>query len=420
MYSAALIKEEFLNVKKSLKAVPQAGNVIRLLDRCNRRLLDVKRVGDWDTLLEEKEELAYDAGFRSVLGESYRMLSDVKLLSLELMSLFGEMEIFLNENNEFEDRETVLDLYFKIRDFLYVSDRLDENYKIYSRLLPDGSFMVKLMCVNPSVCLRECLGKGVGTVFFSATLLPIRYYKELLSGSQEEYAVYAKSPFKAENRLVLAASDVSSRYSRRGKDQYERISDYIEAVIRGKTGNYILFFPSYQFLEAVQDILEKRQAEGGLGFRFMAQASHMSEEDRERFLLRFEEEPKESFAGLCVMGGIFSEGIDLKEERLIGAIIIGTGLPQVNPEQEILKEYFDERGEGGFNYAYQYPGMNKVMQAAGRVIRTVKDKGVIALLDDRFLLPEYVALFPREWESYTVVNRFNVKQAVDGFWEQFV
>ena len=119
------------------------------------------------------------------------------------------------------------------------------------------------------------------------------------------------------------------------------------------------------------------------------------------------------------MGGIFSEGIDLKEERLIGAIIIGTGLPQVNPEQEILKEYFDQRGEVGFDYAYQYPSMNKVMQAAGRVIRTVRDKGVISLLDDRFLLPEYVALFPREWESYTVVNRFNVKQAVDDFWKGF-
>ena len=420
MYSAALIKEDFLTVKRILKTVPQAGKVVRLLDRCNRRFLDIKRVGDGEVLLEEKdEELAYDAGFRSVLGESYRMLSDVKLLSLELMGLFGEMEVLLNENNELEDRETVLDLYFKIRDFLYVSDRLDENYKIYSRLLSDGSFMVKLMCVNPSSCLRECLGRGVSTVFFSATLLPIRYYKELLSGSQEEYAVYARSPFKAENRLVLAASDVSSRYSRRGKSQYERISDYIEAVISGKTGNYILFFPSYQFMEAVQDILERRQAEGGLGFHFMAQSSQMREEEREEFLLRFEEEPKESFAGLCVMGGIFSEGIDLKEERLIGAIIIGTGLPQVNPEQEILKEYFEERGEGGFDYAYQYPGMNKVMQAAGRVIRTVKDKGVIALLDDRFLLPEYVALFPREWESYTVVNRFNVKQAVDDFWKSF-
>ena len=146
----------------------------------------------------------------------------------------------------------------------------------------------------------------------------------------------------------------------------------------------------------------------------------MSEEEWEEFLLSFKEERTESFAGLCVMGGSFSEGIDLKEERLIGAIIIGTGLPQVNPEQEILKEYFDEQGEGGFDYAYQYPGMNKVMQAAGRVIRTVNDKGVIALLDDRFLLPEYVALFPREWERYTVVNRFNVKQAVDDFWGQFV
>ncbi len=420
MYSAALIKEDFLTVKRILKTVPQAGKAVRLLDRCNRRFLDIKRVGDGEILLEKKdEELAYDAGFRSVLGESYRMLSDVKLLSLELMGLFGEMEVFLNESNDFKDRETVLDLYFKVRDFLYVSDRLDENYKIYSRLLSDGSFMVKLMCVNPSSCLRECLGRGGSTVFFSATLLPIRYYKELLSGSQEEYAVYASSPFKAENRLVLAASDVSSRYSRRGKSQYERISDYIEAVISGKTGNYILFFPSYQFMEAVQDILERRQAEGRLGFHFMAQSSHMREEEREEFLLRFEEEPKESFAGLCVMGGIFSEGIDLKEERLIGAIIIGTGLPQVNPEQEILKEYFEERGEGGFDYAYQYPGMNKVMQAAGRVIRTVKDKGVIALLDDRFLLPEYVALFPREWESYTVVNRFNVKQAVDDFWKSF-
>ena len=421
MYSAVLIKEELLAAKRILKGIPEAGKVLKLLERCNRRMLDLKRLGETEPFSDEADmELAFEGGARMVLGEHYRMHSDVKLLSLELMGLFGEMEVFLNENSEFDDRETVLDLYFKIRDFLYVSDRLDENYRIYSRLLADGSFMVKLMCVNPSRCLRECLDRGVSTVFFSATLLPIRYYKELLSGSQEEYAVYAKSPFQADKRLVLAASDVSSRYSRRGRTQYERIADYIEGVIGGKTGNYMIFFPSYQFLFQVQKVLEERQEQGKLKFEWKAQSSNMSEEEREEFLLSFKEEPKESFAGLCVMGGIFSEGIDLKEERLIGAIIIGTGLPQVNPEQEILKEYFDEQGEGGFDYAYQYPGMNKVMQAAGRVIRTVKDKGVIALLDDRFLLPEYVALFPREWESYTVVNRFNVKQAVDGFWEQFV
>ena len=421
MYSAVLIKEELLAVKRILKGIPEAGKVLKLLERCNRRMLDLKRLGETEPFSDEVDmELAFEGGARMVLGEHYRMHPDVKLLSLELMGLFGEMEVFLNENSEFDDRETVLDLYFKIRDFLYVSDRLDENYRIYSRLLADGSFMVKLMCVNPSRCLRECLDRGVSTVFFSATLLPIRYYKELLSGSQEEYAVYAKSPFQADKRLVLAASDVSSRYSRRGRTQYERIADYIEGVIGGKTGNYMIFFPSYQFLFQVQKVLEERQEQGKLKFEWKAQSSNMSEEEREEFLLSFKEEPKESFAGLCVMGGIFSEGIDLKEERLIGAIIIGTGLPQVNPEQEILKEYFDEQGEGGFDYAYQYPGMNKVMQAAGRVIRTVNDKGVIALLDDRFLLPEYVALFPREWERYTVVNRFNVKQAVDDFWGQFV
>ena len=421
MYSAVLIKEELLAAKRILKGIPEAGKVLKLLERCNRRMLDLKRLGETEPFSDEADmELAFEGGARMVLGEHYRMHPDVKLLSLELMGLFGEMEVFLNENSEFDDRETVLDLYFKIRDFLYVSDRLDENYRIYSRLLADGSFMVKLMCVNPSSCLRECLDRGVSTVFFSATLLPIRYYKELLSGSQEEYAVYAKSPFQADKRLVLAASDVSSRYSRRGRTQYERIADYIEGVIGGKTGNYMIFFPSYQFLFQVQKVLEERQEQGKLKFEWKAQSSNMSEEEREEFLLSFKEEPKESFAGLCVMGGIFSEGIDLKEERLIGAIIIGTGLPQVNPEQEILKEYFDEQGEGGFDYAYQYPGMNKVMQAAGRVIRTVNDKGVIALLDDRFLLPEYVALFPREWERYTVVNRFNVKQAVDDFWGQFV
>ena len=123
-------------------------------------------------------------------------------------------------------------------------------------------------------------------------------------------------------------------------------------------------------------------------------------------------------AALCVMGGIFSEGIDLKEDRLIGAIIIGTGLPQVNTEQEILRDYFDEQGGWGFDYAYQYPGMNKVMQAAGRVIRTATDQGVIALLDDRFLNPQCVSLFPREWGTYTVVNRYNVGQAVNAFWDR--
>ena len=406
MYSASLIKEDVLLTKRILKTQTGSGKVIAQLDKCNQRLLELKRSYGVD-----------EGGRRTVLGSAYELLPDVNALALNLMTMFGELETFMNENIEFTDRDLVLEFYFAVRDFLYVYDRLDEHYRIYDQILTDGSFMVKLLCINPAANLKECLDKGVSTLFFSATLLPIQYYKELLSGNQEEYAVYAKSPFPQENRMVLAASDVSSRYSRRGPSEYEKIVDYICRVVEGKKGNYMVFCPSYQYLHAIEDILAAREASGALSFIWNAQTNHMTEEDREAFLQSFDEERDCSMAALCVMGGIFSEGIDLKEDRLIGAVIIGTGLPQVNTEQEILKEYFDEQGEHGFDYAYQYPGMNKVMQAAGRVIRTVHDRGIIALLDDRFLRPEYVALFPREWGTYTVVNRYNVDQAVRAFWD---
>lgn len=406
MYSASLIKEDVLLTKRILKTQTGSGKVIAQLDKCNQRFLELKRSYGVD-----------EGGRRTVLGSAYELLPDVNALALNLMTMFGELETFMNENIEFPDRDLVLEFYFAVRDFLYVYDRLDEHYRIYDQILTDGSFMVKLLCINPAANLKECLDKGVSTLFFSATLLPIQYYKELLSGNQEEYAVYAKSPFPQENRMVLAASDVSSRYSRRGPSEYEKIVDYICRVVEGKKGNYMVFCPSYQYLHAIEDILAAREASGALSFIWNAQTNHMTEEDREAFLQSFEEERDCSMAALCVMGGIFSEGIDLKEERLIGAVIIGTGLPQVNTEQEILKEYFDEQGEHGFDYAYQYPGMNKVMQAAGRVIRTIRDRGIIALLDDRFLRPEYVALFPREWGTYTVVNRYNVDQAVRAFWD---
>ena len=406
MYSASLIKEDVLLTKRILKTQTGSGKVIAQLDKCNQRLLELKRSYGVD-----------EGGRRTVLGSAYELLPDVNALALNLMTMFGELETFMNENIEFTDRDLVLEFYFAVRDFLYVYDRLDEHYRIYDQILTDGSFMVKLLCINPAANLKECLDKGVSTLFFSATLLPIQYYKELLSGNQEEYAVYAKSPFPQENRMVLAASDVSSRYSRRGPSEYEKIVDYICRVVEGKKGNYMVFCPSYQYLHAIEDILAAREASGALSFIWNAQTNHMTEEDREAFLQSFDEERDCSMAALCVMGGIFSEGIDLKEDRLIGAVIIGTGLPQVNTEQEILKEYFDEQGEHGFDYAYQYPGMNKVMQAAGRVIRTIRDRGIIALLDDRFLRPEYVALFPREWGTYTVVNRYNVDQAVRAFWD---
>ena len=268
--------------------------------------------------------------------------------------------------------------------------------------------------MNPAGNLSSCLEQGRGAVFFSATLLPVNYYKELLTGNREEYAVYAHSPFPRENRLLLVASDVSSRYTRRNRREYERVAEYIRRIAGGRAGNYMVFLPSYQYLDQIRKVFEEQGAE----FDWTVQKSRMGEKEREEFLEQFEGERTRPFVALCVMGGMFSEGIDLKEERLIGAVIVGTGLPQVNTEQEILKQYFDEKEKRGFDFAYQYPGMNKVLQSAGRVIRTARDKGVIALLDERFLGSGCRELFPREWSDYQVVNLENVESAVKRFWKQ--
>ena len=394
MYSAALVKEDVLLAKKVLKN--RSDKVTRLLERCNKQLLDMKRE-----------------------CESYVIHESINHLVTTLMSLFGEMETFMEEHREFEDRDLVLDFYFQLRDFLNIFEGMDEAYRIYSELQGDGRFMVKLFCMNPAAHLKECMDKGRATVFFSATLLPVLYYKELLSGNPEDYAVYINSPFPAGNRLLMVARDVSSRYSRRNQREFEKILAYILDAAGQKKGNYMVFFPSYQYMNEILRLWgEQEETLKDRGFSLLVQGSRMNEQEKEEFLKAFEEQRQDSLVAFCVMGGIFSEGIDLKEDRLIGVMVVGTGLPMVCTEQEILRNYFDEKHGCGFDYAFQYPGMNKVMQAAGRVIRTMEDKGIILLMDDRFLRDEYQALFPREWQDYKVVRRENVGNVVREFWEE--
>ncbi len=398
MYSAALVKEDVLQAKKLLAG--KSAKLTRLFDRLNKLLLAMKRE-----------------------SEGYEVHEEINALAVLANSLYGELENFMDDNRQFENREQVLDFYFELRSFLMVYDGLDDAYTIYSELLADGRFMVKLFCMNPAGNLKECLEKGRSTVFFSATLLPVNYYKELLSGNLDDYAVYAESPFPRENRLLLVADDVSSRYTRRNRREFEKVADYIRAAVCGKRGNYMVFFPSYAYLNEVMAVWEEKEGAAREAFADWAepitvvcQDSRMNEAQKEEFLRMFEEEREESLAAFCVMGGMFSEGIDLKEERLIGAVVVGAGLPMVCTEQELLKAYFDRQEKRGFDYAYQYPGMNKVQQAAGRVIRTMDDRGVILLLDDRFLREEYQAIFPREWRPFTVVNRRNVGSAIEAFW----
>lgn len=387
MYSAELYKEDFLIVKKLVSV--RSPKLVKELKKCNQILLGYKRECEQFQYHENISEFVY-----------------------ALMRLAGEYEQFLQKNREFEDRDTVLDLYFQIRNFLETSEGLDENYVIYSE--HEGErFKIRLYCVDPSLNLQKRLDKGRSTIFFSATLLPIQYYKRLLSTKEDNYAVYAETVFRPQQHLLLIGSDVTSRYTQRSEEQYERMAEYIYKTGLQKKGNYIVFFPSYKMMEEVYGkFLIKNQVQ----MDCIIQKSGMKEADREEFLAQFTAVRKQSMIAFCVMGGIFGEGIDLKEEQLIGAIIIGTGLPQIGNEREILKQFYDRRSGCGFDYAYRYPGMNKVLQAAGRVIRTVSDVGVILLLDERFLRREYRELFPREWESFEVCSIESIADKLQEFW----
>lgn len=389
MYSASLYKEDLLEVRKLVKA--EDPKLAKGLSECNQQFLELKRE-----------------------CEHYQILKSVSHIALKLMNVLSKLEDYLEECKDAEKKKRVLDFYFAVRSFLNIHDIMDENYVIFSEMMEDGRFQIKLFCVNPAVNLQNYLEQGNSTIFFSATLLPVHYYKKLLSVEKDDYAVYAHSSFPQENKFLFIGTDVSTRYTRRGESTYQRFARYIAVMAEQKKGNYMAFFPSYRFLEEVHTcFLECVDHE----VDSICQVSYMDEEQREEFLEEFEQEREKSLVAFCVMGGIFSEGIDLTDDKLIGAVIAGTGLPQVCTEREILKQYFNAADMDGFDYAYLYPGMNKVLQSAGRVIRTESDRGVILLLDDRFRAMRYREVFPREWQQYQLGSVKNLEQEIRTFWE---
>ena len=352
-----------------------------------------------------------------------------------------------------------------------IHELLDSHYEIYSQYTADNCFELKLFNVNPSKNLKECMMRGRCSVLFSATLLPIQYYKQLLGAEEGDYEVYAKSVFDARRKGLFIANDVTSKYSRRTESEYYNIASYLHRIVQMRIGNYMVFFPSHAFLRKVLEVYEENFADEHV--ECLVQDEYMNEQSREEFLMRFgggrgsqetislsvtefpvmespatepvmveysvtelstlevnfleevihmeiEYEEERTLLGFCVLGGIFSEGIDLKNDQLIGAIIVGTGLPMVCNEREILKKYFDRQGDNGFDYAYRYPGMNKVLQAAGRVIRTAEDIGIVALLDERFLTTPYQRMFPREWREYEDVSLEEIGHYVERFWDEWL
>lgn len=410
MYSASLFKDSFLRTRRLMKEA--SPKVAGHLDKCNKQLLAMKRQCE-SSRREEKID-----GFVAALNH-----------------LYGAIDDFLDEHDTFPDKKELLEFYFEVAHFLNMYEIMDDHYVAYSQLMDDGNFMLKLFCVDPSRNLRQCMQKGRSAILFSATLLPIQYYKRLLGGEPTDYEVYAKSTFDEKKKALLIANDVTSKYTRRNEQEFARIAQYIYEVVRQRHGNYMVFLPSHLFLEQVYNsFMETYYDEKAM--TCIVQEDYMSESRREEFLQCFQgngrcdipdrtdlgigEAADSSLIGFCVMGGIFSEGIDLKRDSLIGAVIVGTGIPQVGCERQFLKEYFDAQGENGFDYAYRYPGMNKVLQSAGRVIRTAEDVGVVALLDERFLEPQYRRMFPREWSQYEIVSVSQVSGKVERFWNEWL
>ena len=391
MYSAIIYKEDFLLAKKILKKYGQA-KLMRELEKCNRVLLSYKRE-----------------------CEKYVIYESIGNFAFELMNVASDLDEFLQKAPEFPERKDLSEFYLNLRNFLNIYELLDDHYVVYAEHEQDGRFKLKLYCVDPSKNLQERINKGNATIFFSATLLPVGYYKSLLSTETDNYAVYAKTAFREEQKLLLLGNDVSSKYTRRSAGEFERIASYVKKTTDAKKGNYMVFFPSYKMMQQVYEVFQ--ELDGGT-VDGIIQEPGMNEEKREEFLAEFLAEREKTLIAFCVMGGIFGEGIDLKKEQLIGAIIVGTGLPQISNEREILMDYYEKRMGEGFDYAYRYPGMNKVLQAAGRVIRTIDDVGVIELLDERFLQSDYRNLFPKEWEKRLVCTVDSVESYLEKFWEE--
>lgn len=327
-----------------------------------------------------------------------------------LQALQSPLQKWLEDHPDSAAHAQLLELYFAVQDVLRAAERYDEHF--ITQLSVHGSELaLHLLCLDPAPFVGSSLAAGRAAALFSATLTPPGYYRSVL-GCEDARAVALDSPFPPQNLGLYCMPSISTRYRDR-KTSVRPISDALAALARGKTGNYLAFFPSYAYLKQVYEDFTVRYPD----IAATAQESGLDDAARATFLAQFAPQPPHTLLGFGVLGGIFGEGIDLVGDRLIGCAVVGVGLPQVNPQQEVLRRYYDATNGSGFDYAYRYPGMNKVLQAAGRVIRTSEDKGVVLLLDDRFAREEYRRLMPKHWGHMRYLHSNDaLKNALADFW----
>jgi len=355
-------------------------------------------------IIENKEHNIYKAFFqlddyifrlKRIVGNEKALIE--KKYPEELFFILTKIQTecgkWISENENVEYFENVLEAYFKVLDFIRVLELFYNDY-LYLAFYDDFlNFKIKLFCINPSRLLFEIQKKFRASVFFSATLTPVNYFVDVLGGSDNDNRISLDSPFNTDNLEIIIDSAVSTKYKHRDKTIF-RLCESIFFGISKIKGNHLVFFPSYDYMEKAGEVFKEKYS----GIDICIQPRNMSDIEKQKFLDNFVENPKENFVAFAVMGGVFSEGIDLIGNRLCGAVIVGVGLPLINFERNLIKEYYDSQNKNGFDYAYTYPGFNKVLQAAGRVIRTETDKGYILLIDSRFSEKKYKDMFPSHWK----------------------
>jgi DNA excision repair protein ERCC-2 len=417
MFSAELDGREILDVKRAIKkAAPRCAKALTQLHNAMRKLGNAIEPHEEsfeasDTAVELNLFPAKAATIRQEENGVSTSPEFPDSLIEPLEAALGEAESWLVKNQPAKFREALLALYFRMNSFRRTAELYDERFMTIIENDPDVK--VRQFCLDPSLLLRKALARGKAAIFFSATLTPMDYYRTLLGGEPEDPVLQLSSPFPSENLAVLIQDRIQTHF----KGRVESLGEVVEAIgtlVQGRSGNYLVYFPSYQYLN---DTLQAFQI-CHPSVPVLVQRPGMSEPERDAFLAAFSVEHGETLVGFAVLGGIFGEGIDLVGERLIGAVLVGVGLPQLCIERNLIRDYFQEQNAAGFEYAYTYPGMNRVLQAAGRVIRSDTDRGVVLLIDARFNETRYRRLFPAWWKYLRVRHTDALREAIGGFWNK--
>ncbi len=405
MYSAELRSSSFASLAEQAASDPiYGGEVVSLLEPVIGAFRGIKRLCRDDLI---KDENGNDRGF-------YMSSTPIERVSRTLELFLKRIGEWIKKNGENPYADGIGALCNSVRKYITIEEYFDGNFRAYAEI-SGGDTLVKLYCHDPSEITNNLLMRAVSSVMFSATLTPPEYFCDVLGGGKGALSLKLDSPFAPENLCVTVASYVNTRFESRD-DNAKRFASVIAATVVAKKGNYIAYFPSYQCLEQTYKAFSAKYPR----VETIVQKKYMSAYEREEFLSEFKEDTGVLRVGFCVLGGIFSEGVDLPGSRLIGCIIFGVGLPGLSNERNIIKEHFDLKSDDGmgYDYAYTFPGMNNVLQAAGRVIRTEDDEGVVVLADDRYATPKYRELFPTHWKNVKYAeNASLIAEIIRDFWK---